>query len=300
MKIAPLFAALLLTAATPATATRPATEPVQSPHLYTPSPSVPLTVDLWGSQMPIDTRDLYERLDRELTAMTYTHGTTLLTLKRAARYRPVIEPILKENKVPADMFYLACIESNLDPLAVSPAKAAGIWQFMPATARQYGLEVNEYVDERYNLEKATRAACRYLKEAYAKYGDWYTVAAAYNAGQARISKELDTQRQQSALDLYLNAETSRYPFRIMAAKLIMENPSFYGFTLAPGQLYPPFDCTTETVDYTVDNWVDWASRRGLTYAELRRANPWIRAYTLPNKSAKKYVVKLPRPQSLSR
>ena len=287
----------LLAAALLAPASEAATP---SASLHTPSPQVPRTVTLWGKTLDIDTRDLYERLDRELTAQTYTHGTTLLTLKRVPRYRPVIEPILRRNGVPADMFYLACIESNLDNRALSPAKAAGIWQFMAATARQYGLEVNDYVDERYNLEKATEAACRYLKEAYGKYGDWNTVAAAYNAGQSRISKALEAQNRDNALELYLNTETSRYPFRIMAAKLILENPAQYGFTLTPDQFYPPHDCRTETVNYAVDSWVDWARKRGLTYAQLREANPWIRAYSLPNKTGKKYVVRLPQPASLRR
>lgn len=268
--------------------------------LYTPNPEVPEEITLWGKTLPINTTDLFERLDRELTAFTYTHGNTLLSIKRANRYFPAIKPILKKNGIPEDMVYLAVIESFLDNRAISPAKAAGIWQFMPATGKQYGLEINEFVDERYNLDLATEAACRYFKEAYAKYHDWNSVAAAYNAGTARISKELESQQQDNALDLYLNTETSRYPFRIMAVKLIMENPHQYGFYLNPEQLYKPFDYKEVKVDTPVDDWVAWAKRQGITYAQLREANPWIRAKSLPNKNGKTYTVKIPTQSFLKR
>lgn len=144
---------------------------------------------------------MYERFDRELTSLTYTHGNTMLIIKRANRYFPVMAPILKRNGVPLDVLYLACVESSLNPRAYSPAKAAGIWQFIASTAKQYGLEVNDEVDERYDLEKATAAACRYLKKAYEKYGDWPTVFASYNGGMTRISKELEAQGVDNAFDL---------------------------------------------------------------------------------------------------
>lgn len=268
--------------------------------LYTPNPDVPTKMTLWGKTQNLDRLDLYERLDRELTACTYTHGNTLLSIKRANRYRPQIIPILKRNGIPEDMFYLAVIESFLDNRAYSPAKAAGIWQFIPSTGRQYGLEINEYVDERYNLAKATEAACKYFKEAYGKYGDWNSVAAAYNGGMARISSEMESQQQKSALDLYLVSETSRYPFRIMAMKLIMENPEAYGFYLKPEQLYKPLEYDEVKVSLPVSDWVEWAKRHGLTYAQLREANPWIRAKSLPNKSGKTYTVLIPRKSSLYR
>lgn len=268
--------------------------------LYTPNPRIPKTVKLWGKELDMDRTDLYERLDRELTAMTYTHGTTLLTLKRANRYFPLLVPLLEKNDIPADMVYLAVIESNLDERAYSPAKAAGIWQFMPATAKQYGLEVNEFVDERYNIEKATNAACRYFKEAYGKYHDWNSVAASYNAGMGRISSELASQQQDSALNLYLVTETSRYPFRIMAMKMIMENPSDYGFILTPDQLYQPLDYEEVMVNTPVDDWTEWASKYGISYAQLREANQWIRAKSLPNKSGKSYKVRVPKKESLYR
>ena len=181
----------------------------------TVNPQTPASVSLCGKKVDLDRVDMWERFDRELTAMTYTHGSVLLTIKRANKYFPEMAPILKANGVPQDVLYLACIESWLNPRAYSPAKAAGIWQFMPATAKQYGLEVTDEVDERYNLEKATAAACRYLKKAYAKYGDWSSVMASYNGGMGRISNELEAQGGENAMDLYLVEETSRYPFRVI-------------------------------------------------------------------------------------
>lgn len=264
------------------------------------SPDVPRSLEFAGSKVDLDRIDMYERLDRELTAMIYTHGNTMLTIKRANRYFPIMAPILKQNGIPLDMLYLAAIESNLNIRAYSPAKAAGLWQFIPSTATRYGLEVNDYVDERYNIEKATAAACRYLKDAYAKYGNWESVAASYNGGTARITKELDAQQVTSAYDLYLVEETSRYPFRIMAAKLIMEKPSDYGFNLKAEQLYFPIECDTETVNTPIEDWPTWAKQRGITYAQLREMNPWIRAKSLPNKTGKSYTVKIPKKTSLSR
>lgn len=269
-------------------------------RLYTPNPIIPENITIFDNTLNLCRNDLYERFDRELTAFTYTHGNTLLVLKRANKYFPVIVPILKRNNIPEDMVYLAVIESNLDERAYSPAKAAGIWQFMPATARQYGLDVNEYIDERYNLEKATEAACRYLKEAFSKYGDWNTVAASFNAGQAKISNELASQQENNALDLYLVSETSRYPFRIMAMKTIMENPRMYGFEIAPNQFYCPLEFDVIEVRTTIDDLVGWAKSHGITYSQLREANPWIRTKTLPNKSGKTYKIKIPKHQSINR
>lgn len=264
------------------------------------SPRVPAKVKFADKTYDLDRIDMYERLDRELTAISYTHGNTLLLLKRANRYFPEIIPILKKNGVPEDLVYLACIESSLNTRAYSPAKAAGLWQFMPATAKQYGLEVNEYVDERYNLEKATEAVCRYLKEAKAKYGNWESAAAAFNGGTARITKELGAQIAETAMDLYLVEETSRYMFRLLATKMIMENPREYGFILTADQLYTPMSYETEDVSGPVEDWPTWAKKRGISYYQLREANPWIRDKTLPNKSGKTYQVKIPEKKSLYR
>lgn len=264
------------------------------------SPVIPSKVKFADKNYDMDRIDMYERLDRELTATAYTHGSTMLMLKRANRFFPEIIPILKRNGVPEDMVYLACVESTLNPRAYSPAKAAGIWQFMPATAKQYGLEVNDYVDERYNLEKATEAACRYLKNQKAKLGNWESAAAAYNGGPARIARELDSQIADNALDLYLVDETSRYMFRILATKLIMENPRAYGFNLTADQLYTPMKYDIVEVSTPVEDWPTWAADKGISYYQLKEANPWIRDKTLPNKTGKTYRVKVPRKESLYR
>lgn len=264
------------------------------------NPQIPKTMEFAGQRIDFDRVDMYERLDRELTSLTYTHSNTLLLIKRANKYFPVLAPILKKQGVPEDLLYLACVESILNPCAVSPAKAAGIWQFMATTAKQYGLEVNEWVDERYDIEKETEAACRYLKKAYSEYGNWESAAAAYNGGPNRITTELDSQMAESSFDLQLVDETSRYVFRILATKMIMENPAAYGFTLTADQLYQPLDYIIETVSGPVNSWPQWAKQRGISYAQLREANPWIRSKTLPNKSGKTYKVKIPTSQSLYR
>lgn len=264
------------------------------------SPEIPNFVFFADKKVDLDSEDMYERYDRELTSMAYTHGNTLHTLKRANKYFPVLAPILKQNGVPTDLLYLACIESNLNPTAISPAKAAGLWQFMASTAREYGLEVNDYVDERYDIEKSTAAACRYLKKAYAKYGNWESVAASYNGGMQRISRELESQIQSSAYNLYLVEETNRYMFRLLAMKEIMENPSKYGFELDTNQFYFPAVYETIKINGPVGDWAEWAQSHGISYRTLREHNPWIRAKSLPNKTGKTYNVKIPTKESMSR
>lgn len=258
------------------------------------SPPVPKTLTFAGQKIDFDRTDMYERLDRELTQMVYAHSTTMLMLKRANRIFPIVMPILKANGVPDDLVYLACIESSLDQLAYSSAKAAGIWQFMPTTAKQYGLEVGDNVDERYNIEKATAAAARYLRQAYTKYGNWESAMASYNGGQGRISSELDAQMATSSFDLYLNQETTRYVYRIYAAKIIMENPQKYGYNLRADQFYAPLAYTVETVTSSIDNLPQWAQNNGTTYAMLREFNPWIRAKSLPVTDGKSYDIKVPK------
>lgn len=264
------------------------------------SPDIPNFVFFADKKIDLDRDDMYERYDRELTSMAYTHGNTLLTLKRANKYFPVIIPILRENNVPEDLIYLACIESNLNTRALSPAKAAGIWQFMPATAREYGLEVNDYVDERYDIEKSTKAACKYLKRAYSKFGNWESVAASYNGGLQRISKELESQQQKSAFDLYLTDETNRYMFRLLAMKEIIEHPERYGFHLDDEQLYYPATYEKVKINTPVEDWPRWAKDHGISYFTLREHNPWIKAKSLPNKTGKTYEVKIPSKESTLR
>ncbi len=264
------------------------------------NPLIPASVEICGQTVNLDRSDMYERFDRELTSIIYTHGTTLLILKRANKYFPEMAEILRRNNVPQDMLYLAVVESSMNPRALSPAKAAGFWQFMPATAREYGLEVSDEVDERYNITKATEAACRYLKSAYSQFRDWPSVMASYNGGKTRISNELERQGEQSSLDLFLTEETSRYPYRIMAMKTLMENPGAYGYHLSDSQLYQPRAYRTVQVNGPVSDWAEWAHNHGTTYLQLREENPWIRARSLTNRQRKTYTVRIPEDSSLSR
>lgn len=294
-----LIALTLLSAATFTSATTiNASSP--TPLAAVRNPKVPKKVNFAGSNVDLDRIDMFERLDRELTAMAYTHGNTLLTIKRANRYFPEMAPILKEEGVPLDLLYLACIESYLSNRALSPAKAAGFWQFMPATAREYGLEVSDTVDERYDVAKSTRAACRYLKSAYKKYGNWESAAASYNGGQGRISSELASQNVRSAYDLWLVDETSRYMFRLLAMKMIMEDPAAYGYIISADQLYQPLEYKTYQVNTPVSDWPAWAKEHGTNYLTLREHNPWIRAKSLTNKSGKTYNVRIPTEKSMKR
>jgi hypothetical protein len=262
-------------------------------------PDIPSEVYFADETIKLNRSDLRERMDREITAFTYSHQLTLLMIKRANRYFPIVEPILKECGVPDDLKYLMVIESNLSPLAKSPAGAAGLWQFMQETGRGYGLEVNTNIDERYNIEKATRAACTYLKESYRMYGDWMTVAASYNAGQAGISRRLAQQGVDNAMDLWLVEETSRYMFRILTAKIVLENPKAYGFMVKRSQLYPyiaPKSIVTTTEQ--IDDLTAFAKQHGVSVAQLKDENPWLREYTMNNKSGRTYRIRIPDVEGL--
>ena len=267
------------------------------PYCVTP-PTVPEQAVFDGDTIDLRRYDRRERMDRELMSFTYMHSSTMQMIKRANRYFPVIEPLLKANGIPDDFKYLMVIESNLNPIARSPAGAAGLWQFMPVTAREFGLEVNDNVDERYHIEKATAAACRYFKQAYAKYGDWIAVSAAYNAGQARISSQLEKQLANHAMDLWLVEETSRYMFRLLAAKEIFSNPQRYGFLLKREHLYPPIPYKEVTVNTSIDDLNDYAKSQGITYAQLRDANPWLRDTSLKNKTGKTYILYIPTQEGM--
>lgn len=240
------------------------------------TPEVPNEIYFCGRRIDLTRYNRHEGIDRELTSFCYLHATTMLNFKRANRFFPVIEPILKENGIPDDFKYLAVVESFLDPQVKSPAKAVGLWQFMEATGRQYGLTITSTVDERYHVEKATVAACKYLKDAYEKYGDWTIVASSYNAGMGRISGEMSKQDVDNSMDLWLVEETTRYVYRIMAMKLIFENPYKYGFVLRERDLYKPIACQKVSVSTDIPNLAAFAKQYGLTYADLKRFNPWLR------------------------
>ncbi len=273
---------------------------VNDGYIAVTCPDIPQSINFCGDKVDFDRIDMAERLDRELTGTIYGQTMSSLIIKRANRYFPRLIEILKQNRMPEDLIYLAVAESSLDINALSPAKAAGIWQFMASTGKQYGLEVNDDVDERYDPEKETVAACQYLRNAYSKYGNWATVCASYNAGTARISNELASQQVNTSFDLRLVSETSRYVFRIIALKIFLENPKRFGYRLRSNQLYQPIEYDEVRVNAPVANWTTWAREHGITYAQLRDANPWIRSNKLPNASGKVYRVKVPKRDSLYR
>lgn len=254
--------------------------------------SAPKEITFAGEKVSTKEPEVYERLDREIHSNTYYHSNTILYFKRANRWFPVIEPILKENGIPDDFKYLALIESGLQNV-VSPAGAAGYWQFLKGTGKEYGLEITEGVDERYHLEKATKAACDYLNESYRQYKDWALVAASYNAGKGRINKELARQQANSYFDLLLVEETGRYVFRILAVKHILENPTKYGFQIRKADLYPTIDYKTVELDSSVTDFASFAKDYNISYKILKHFNPWLRDSYLKNSQGKTYVIKLP-------
>lgn len=266
------------------------------PDKHPQAPSVPKMIVFAGDTIRFDRQDIYERMDRELISFTYMHTNSTLMLKRSERIFAKVVPILRANGVPEDLKYLMAIESNFDPKALSSAGAAGLWQFTKSTAKEYGLEVSSEVDERYHIEKETVAACKYLLKAYDKYGDWMTVAASYNGGQNGISKRIENQRQRKAMDLWLVEETSRYMFRILAAKMFFEDPTSFGFYVREKDKYPVEPKPKETVSVSgpIENLVDFAEEYGISYATLKGANLWLRDSKLTNKAGKTYEIVIPR------
>lgn len=257
------------------------------------SPQVPESVMFCGKKIDLTRFDRHERIDRELLAFAYMHSTSLQTIKRANRYFPIVEPILKEHGIPDDFKYLMAIESSCSPLARSVVGASGLWQFMQATGREYGLEVNKNIDERYHVEKSTIAACKYIKAAYQKYKDWTAVAAAYNGGQARIAGQMSKQQIDETLDLHLVEETARYVYRIIAAKIMFSNPSAFGFRLKASDLYMQIPYREVTVTTGISDLAAWAKEQGTTYALLKNLNPWLRDNFLQNVSKRTYVLRIP-------
>jgi len=250
------------------------------------------TLDFCGEKVPMHIADVQERYDRELTINRNLHASTELVIKRANRMFPVMEPILKKYGVPDDFKYLAVIESRLEN-AVSPAGARGVWQFMPATAKEYGLEVNEIIDERYHLEKATEAACKYLLDAKKRFGSWTMAAASYNGGMAGMTRQMDRQKATDYYDLLFVEETSRYVFRILALKEIMRNPEKYGYNIPQNELYKPIKTKKISVSTSVENLADWSIEQGINYKVLKIHNPWLRDISLKNTSGKNYQIEIP-------
>ena len=253
---------------------------------------IPNGLSFAGEKVPTELDDIKERMDRELLVNTYWQSNGLLLIKRAHKYFPLIEPLLKKYGIPDDFKYLAVAESGLENNS-SPAGAAGFWHFLKSSAKEYGLEVNQNVDERYNLEKSTKVAAEYLKKSKKRFGTWTLAAAAYNAGNARIARNLKKQQVTNYYDLLLNSETSRYVFRIVALKEVLSNPRKYGFEFEEDDLYNLPDIKTVKVDTVITNIASFAKKFKTNYKELKLNNAWLRENKLNNKSRKLYKIKIP-------
>jgi len=253
---------------------------------------LPETVSFADEKMPLENFDTHESLEREILISAYRHSSTILIIKRANRYLPVIEKILKEYKVPDDFKYLVAAESEYSNM-VSPAGATGFWQIMPETGREEGMEINNVVDERYDLERSTRFACEYLLKSYEKYGNWTLAAASYNGGRAGIDEQIKIQKQQNYYDLLLSEETARYIFRVVAYKLVITDPSGFGFEIGKEDLYPGLKYKEVEVDTSVTDFSVFAERFGTNYKMIKFLNPWLRKPYLTPKPGKIYLIKVP-------
>lgn len=268
-------------------------DPPTSRHNYRIfSPKLPSKLDFAGEDLPLQMFYVVESLQRELLVNAYWHSSTLMTLQRTGRWFPVIEPILKENGIPDDFKYLCAIESNLTNTR-SPAGAAGFWQFMEGTAKEYQLEVNADVDERYHLEKSTKAACQYLRKAFERYQSWALVAAAYNAGTKRIDGFLSEQKAGSYFDLLMAEETERYLYRIMAMKIIAQDPGAFGYEIRENDYYQPLQFEEVSVNQPIIDLAAFAASKGFSYKLLKIFNPWLRSNKLQAGLGKSYILKLP-------
>lgn len=254
--------------------------------------NIPDTLDFAGERLPMENFDIREALDRELLVNTYWQSQTMVFIKKANRYFPVIESILKEYGIPDDFKYLPLIESGLSNV-ISPADAVGIWQILSSTAKENGLEVNAEVDERYHIEKSTIAACKFLKSAYNIFGNWTLAAASYNAGKSRIQEHVTTQKTNNYYDIWMNAETSRYIFRIVSIKIILSNSEKYGFHIRKKDLYPEIPTRKVKIDTTISDLIDFAQKNGTNYKLLKLLNPWLRSDKLTVHSGNSYEITLP-------
>ncbi|HLT74482.1 MAG TPA: transglycosylase SLT domain-containing protein [Ohtaekwangia sp.] len=253
---------------------------------------IPENITFAGARVPLDIPDVRERLDKELQINTYLHSNTIFLIKRAHRWLPQMQEILRKHDIPDDFKYLPLIESNLMNV-VSPKDAVGFWQILDSSGSELGLEINKFVDERYDPLKATEAACKYLRKAYEKFGDWALVAASYNRGMSGLQRALDNQKVNSYYDLYLNDETSRYVFRIIAIKEIIENPRKYGFRVNPAHLYKEEPLRYVEVDRDIDDLVDFAKANGTNYKLLKLHNPWLRDDRLKVRKGRVYRIGIP-------
>jgi len=255
-------------------------------------PAVPSEISIFGEKVPLDQFGIRERFESELLGVVYSHSSTIRYMLRSGRFFPDISAILKEQGMPDDFKYLCVTESGLAN-AISPKNAVGFWQFLSATGVQYGLEITNEVDERYDFRKSTVAASKYLKEAYGRYKNWTLAAASYNMGMGGVSNSLNEQLANNYYDLFLNEETSRYILRIAAVKLVFENPEAYGFGVKDEQKYQDYKTKDVTVSATIDNLVTFARQNGTTYYVLKSLNPWLRSERLSVRPGKSYILKLP-------
>lgn len=273
----------------PTTEPEPVIEVSQNNHTIKGYP-VPTTMTFAGEAVPLDRMDVRERLDREIQVNAFWHSNSIILIKRAQRWLPLLDSILAAHDVPTDLKYLAVAESGLAQV-VSPARAVGFWQIMKGTAGDFGLIVNKEVDQRYDPIRSTEAAIKYLKKAYAKFGDWALVAASYNMGMSGVAKVLENQRATSYYDMVMTEEPSRYVFRVLALKDMLENPAAYGFEV--DEIYSPEPIENITVEASIANWNDFAAAHGTNYYQLKRLNPWIRTYDMRVKQGQKFEVKIP-------
>jgi len=262
------------------------------------SPRVPGNLEFAGEKVPLENFEVYERMEREFIVHTYFHSYTIFAIKRANRWFPVIEPILKENNVPDDFKYLMVAESNMENV-ISPAGATGFWQFMKETGIKFDLEINDLVDERYHVEKSTEAACKYLKESYDQFGNWTMAAASYNMGTNGTETQTGKQKTDNYYNLVLSLETSRYLGRIISLKYIMQNPGLYGFDIKENELYEPLKIKEVILDSSVTDFADYAASLGLNYKILKMYNPWLRDNYLNNTAKKIYRIILPEEGSIN-
>jgi len=261
------------------------------------TPPIPGQIEFAGESVPVENFEVFERVEREFIVNTYYHSLTILAIKRANRWFPIIEPILQKNNVPDDFKYLCIAESALENV-ISPAGATGFWQFMKAAGDKYGLEINSQIDERYHVEKSTQAACEYLKDAYETYGTWTMAAASYNMGTNGADNQLERQKTDNYYNLVLNHETSRYIARIVAYKYIMQNIKAYGFDIKDEELYKPLETFEINLDSSVNDFADYSIALGLNYKILKLYNPWLRDNNLSNRNQKVYKIKIPEKGSI--
>ena len=253
---------------------------------------LPDTVTFAGERMPLDNFDTHESLEREILISAYRHSSTILIIKRANRYLPIIEKILQKNNIPDDFKYLVAAESDYSNM-VSPVGATGFWQIMPETGREEGMEINTVVDERYNVEKSTQFACNYFRRSYEKYGNWTLAAASYDGGRNGLDDQIEIQHQHNYYDLLLNEETSRYIFRAVAYKMIITDPKSYGFNISKDDLYPELKYYEVKVDTAITDFSVFAKKFGTNYKMLKILNPWLRKPFLTPKQNKEYLIKIP-------